>query len=312
MTQEKNYIAIKANPLVSIITLNWNQTETTCQFLESTKKLNYKNYEILVCDMGSTVDPGPSIFRGNYPNTRLLKMDDAIKVSGGVNWAVTQAKGDFILLINNHTEVTENLLEDLMAPLLTDKVLGVTCPKIRSFHNKDVIEYAGYKPVNKVTGANTIIGNKQKDKGQYDKRAYTHGAYTGAMMLRKSVIEHGGMLPQNFFIYFDDSDVSARIIKKGYKILYQPKALVYNKSSIAGSRKTAMQVYYTTRNRILYMRKNTNLAQFSVFMIFFAVFFLPFNVIQFTVKRQFNHLNAFFKAIVWHIKHWKKANSYSY
>lgn len=312
MVHEKTYISVKASPLISIITLNWNQTESTCQFLESTKKLSYKNYEILVCDMGSTVDPGPRIFSGNYPNTRLLKTDNNSKVNGGVNWAVKQANGDFILLINNHTEVTENLLEDLLAPLLADNVLGVTCPKIRSFQHKDVIEYAGYKPVNKVTGANTIIGNRQKDKGQYDKGAYTHGAYSGAMMLRKSVIEKAGMLPQSFFIYFDDSDVSARIIKKGYKILYQPKAVVYNKSSIAaGTHKTAMQVYYSTRNRIMYMRKNSNLAQFSAFMLFFSLFFLPFNVIQFVVKRQFKHLNAFMKAILWNIKTGKKSNGYN-
>ncbi len=312
MVQEKTYISIKAKPLISIITLNWNQTETTCQFLESTKKLTYKNYEILVCDMGSTVDPGPRIYNGNYPNTRLLRTDNNSKTTSGVNWAVKQASGDFILLINNHTEVTENLLEDLLAPLLADNVLGVTCPKIRSFYNKDVIEYAGYKPVNKVTGGNTIIGNKQKDKGQYDKRAYTHGAYTGAMMLRKSVIEKAGMLPQNFFIYFDDSDVSARIIKNGYKILYQPQAVVYNKSSMAlGTHKTAMQVYYTTRNRIMYMRKNSNLAQFTSFMLFFTLFFTPYNILQFAVRRQFNHVKAFIKAIIWHIKTGKKSNGYN-
>ena len=50
-------IILKENPLVSIITLTWNQTDVTCEFLESTRNFNYKNYEILVCDMASDIDP---------------------------------------------------------------------------------------------------------------------------------------------------------------------------------------------------------------------------------------------------------------
>lgn len=309
--QQKNYVAIKASPLVSVITLNWNQTAQTCQFLESTRKLKYENYEILVCDMGSAVDPGPAIYRGNFPNTRLLKMDSTGRASGGVNWAVKQAKGDFILFINNHTEVTETLVEDLLSPFLNDNALGVTCPKIRSYHNKDVIEFAGYKPLNIVTGRSSMIGNNQKDNGQYDKLAYTHGAYTGAMMLRKAVIEKVGMLPQNFFVYFDDADLSARIIKKGYKILYQPKALVYSKTALKNSGTTAMQVYYTTRNRILYMRRNCNFLQFFVFALFFTLGVLPFNLLRFSLTRKFAHLLAFMKAILWNIKTNKTNNTYN-
>ncbi len=309
--QQKNYIAIKARPWVSVITLNWNQTAQTCQFLESTRKLKYENYEVLVCDMGSAVDPGPAIFSGNFPNTRLLKMDNAGRTAGGIHSAMKQAKGDFILFINNHTEVTETLLEDLLSPFLTDSILGVTCPKIRSYHQKDIIEFAGYKPLNMVTGKSRLIGNNKRDRGQYDKLAYTHGAYTGAMMLRKTVIENMGMLPPNFFVYFDDADLSARVIKKGYKILYQPKALVYTKTALKSSGKTAMQVYYTTRNRILYMRRNSNLFQFFVFAMFFTLIVLPFNLLRFGIARKSGHIIAFVKAILWNIKTKKNANTYT-
>jgi hypothetical protein len=61
-----------AEPLISIVTLNYNQTPVTCEFLASTSKLLYKNFEILVCDMASDIDPTPVISAGNYPKTRLL------------------------------------------------------------------------------------------------------------------------------------------------------------------------------------------------------------------------------------------------
>ena len=298
--QEKKFILVKAKPLISIITLNWNQTEITCQFLESTRKLLYKHYEVLVCDMGSAADPTLQIITGNYPNTRILKTDPCN--DNGVNWAIKQAKGDFILLINNHTELTENTLDDLLAPFLTDKILGVTCPKIRSFHRKNEIQYAGYNAMNKLTGRKTIIGHKKEDKGQYDIPLYTHGAYSGAMMIRKTVIEQAGMLPRNFFIYFDDSDVSARILKNGYKILYQPKAVVYNRASLLPSEKSAINVYYRTRNRILFMRRNSNLLQFSIFLSFFFFLTIPATTTKFLIKRQFTHLQSFFKGIWWNVK----------
>lgn len=300
--QEKKYIAIKASPLVSIITLNWNQTETTTQFLESTRKLTYKNFEVIVCDMGSATDPGPQIFKGNYPNTRLLQADITLKSSGAAKWAVTQAKGDFILFMNNQTEVTENLVEELLTPLLEDSALGVTCPKIYSYRNKNIIEYAGCKPVNVLTGKSNIVGHREKDKGQYDKKAYTSGVFSGAMMIRRNVIEKGGVLSQNFFVYFDDTEISNRILKTGYKILYQPKAIVYSKYSVANKRKTAMEVYYNTRNRILAMRNNTSAVHFVAFLIFCSLFYIPANIIRFTATWQFGHLKAFFKAITWNLK----------
>lgn len=309
--QGKQYISVKATPLISIITLNWNQTDITCQFLESTKKLNYKNYEILVCDIGSAVDPTLQIMRGNYPNTRVLKADAYARSGNDINWAVSQAKGDFILLINNNTEVTENVLDDLLVPFLSDSFLGAASPKIRSYHRPGIIQYAGYRRTNIITGKNSIIGEKKEDRGQFDKPAYTHGAYSGAMMLKKSVIEENNdVLIQNFFIYFDDSEVSARILKKGYRILYQPKAVVYSKDAVISDKKSAIQVYYTTRNRILFMRRNAGAIQLFVFFTVFILLGIPVTSLKFLAKRQFAHLQSYFKAIYWNFKRmrftWKR------
>lgn len=298
--QEKKLIHVKAKPLISVITLNWNQTELTCQFLASAGKLTYPHYEILVCDLGSATDPTAQITAGNYPNTRILKTD--AYDGNGVNRAIQQAKGDFILLINNHTVLTENALENLLHPFLTDSFLGITCPKICSFYKRNEIQYAGYKSLNILTGRKTIIGHKEKDKGQYDTPLYTQGAYSGAMMFRKTVIEQAGMLPGNFFIYFDDADVSARILNKGYKILYQPKAIVYNKEPLFPSERSAINVYYNTRNRIRFMRNNSGVLQFSAFLTYFLVLAVPVTTIRFLIKGQFRHLQSFFKGIWWNIK----------
>src|SRR5256885_12511417 len=107
-------------PLVSIVTLTWNQTRITCEFLESTRNLTYKNYEILVCDMGSEIDPTDQINAGNFPNTKVLRSEKNLGFTGGNNWGIRQARGSFIFIVNNDTEVTPDLLDVLIEPFYKD------------------------------------------------------------------------------------------------------------------------------------------------------------------------------------------------
>jgi GT2 family glycosyltransferase len=292
---------LKDNPLISIVTLTWNQTEITCQFLESTRNLTYKNYEILVCDMGSAVDPSSRIEMANYPNTRVLRSEKNLGFTGGNNWGIRQAKGDYIFIVNNDTEVTPDLLGVLLEPFYSDATIGVTCPKIRFFSQPEMIQYAGFNPINTLTGRTTAVGSKEIDNGQCDVSGYTHGAHGCAMLVSREVIDKVGIFPENFFIYYEEWDWSARILKAGYHIYYQAKGLIYHKESVTMGKQSAIKVYYHTRNRILYMRRNTKWNQFAVFITFFVLFSAPKAVVTYVVKRQFGHLKSFVKGATWNL-----------
>lgn len=292
----------ESEPLISIITLNWNNTDLTLAFLESTRKLTYKNYEILVCDMNSDVDPTEVINNGNYPNTKVLKSDKNLGWGPGNNWGIKQASGDFYFVVNNDTEVTPDLLDLLIAPFFDARYndeVGVTCPKIKYFENPDIIQYAGFSPINNLTGRNSSIGSYQVDKGQFDKSYYTFSAHGCAMLLKKEVIEKVGMFPEKFFIYYDEMDLSARILKKGYKILFEGKAVIYHKESMAMGKKSSLKTYYHTRNRILYMRRNTNLLQYIFFITFFLLVSTPKAMVKFIAEKKMDHLKSFLKGIRW-------------
>ena len=84
-------------PFVSIITLNWNNLDLTLQFLESCRQITYPNFEILVCDMNSDLDPTETILAGNFPNTKVLKSPKNLGWGPGNNWGIKQAKGEFYL-----------------------------------------------------------------------------------------------------------------------------------------------------------------------------------------------------------------------
>lgn len=288
-------------PLVSVITLNYNQAKVTCEFLESCRHLLYSNYEILVCDMASQTDPTPLITAGNYPRTRLLLSPDNLGFAGGNNWGIARAKGDYIFIVNNDTEVTPDLLHKLIAAFDKDPSIGVVCPKIKYWDSPDTIQYAGFNRMNLITGRTSTIGDKEKDLGQHDKPGATWGAHGCAMMVKREVIDKVGSFPSKFFLYYEEWDWSARIIKAGYKIWYEPSAVIYHKESMSVGKNNPMKVYYHTRNRILYMRRNTNAGQLLLFSLFFTFFTAPKAIITFAATRQFAQLRNFIKGAVWNL-----------
>jgi hypothetical protein len=294
-------------PLVSIITLNYNQAEVTREFLESSRKLNYRNYEILVCDMASSISPATVFAASDYPNTRLLHCNENLGFAGGNNWGMRQAAGEFIFIVNNDTELTPGLIQLLLEPFFQNARIGVVCPKIKYFSQPDTIQYAGFKPMNKLTGRTTTVGDLQRDRGQYDVSGITAGAHGCAMMIRKEVIEKTGMFPEKFFLYYEEWDWSDRIQKAGYIIWYQSAATIYHKESISVGKDNPLKAYYHTRNRILYMRRNSDPLHLMAFSLFFTFFSLPKATLGYLLKGQFLQLKWFLKGVGYNLTHSSKS-----
>jgi len=292
-------------PLVSIVILNYNQTKVTCEFLESTRLLTYENYETIVVDNASKQNPVEEINNGSYPNVKLIISDKNLGFTGGNNLGISKAKGDYIFIVNNDTEVTPNLLELLLEPFLRDGKVGVTCPKICFFERPDIIQYAGFFPMNHFTGRTFAVGSREEDKGQHDFERETYGAHGAAMMVKREVIDKVGAFENDFFIYYEEWDWSTRIRKADYKIIYQGQAVVFHKESITMGKESAVKAYFHTRNRLLYMRRNTTSIQLFAFTLFLIFFIIPKSVVKYTVNKQVSHLKAFIRGLLWHVNRQK-------
>lgn len=294
-------------PLISIVILNYNQIKVTCEFIESTKHLTYKNYEIILVDNASKENP-TELIRSQYPHVKLIVNEKNLGFTGGNNVGIRAGKGDFFFIVNNDTEVTPNLLEKLVEPFYKDPSIGVVSPKIRYFSNPNIIQYAGFTEINPITGRNSVIGGKEEDRGQHDTPGYTAYAHGAAMLVKKEVIEKVGMLADMFFIYYEELDWSAHIRRAGYKIYYQPEALIFHKESITMGKESAIKAYYHNRNRILFMKRNSSPMNFFLFSLFYTFLIVPKSVIKYLVKGQMTHLKNFFKGIIWNITGAKYSN----
>ena len=288
-------------PLVSIITLNYNQTDITCAFLRSTQTLTYDSFEIIVVDNASVVNPTEQVRQLGYDNLKLIINKVNVGFAGGNNLGIQAAKGDYLFIVNNDTEVASDLLEKLLLPFSHDPKIGVVSPKIKFYDHPNVIQYAGFRPMNPLTGRTGAVGGRELDRGQYDTAGETYGAHGAAMMIKREIIETVGMMDERFFLYYEEWDWSARIRRAGYKIFYQPQATVYHKESMTVGKNSTLKTYYHTRNRILYMRRNSKSGEFLIFLAFLICFTVPKSVISYLWRCQFEHLKAFVQGLFWHL-----------
>lgn len=286
---------------MSIITINYNQAATTQQFLDSCAHLRYPAYEIIVVDNASEPALTDCLDLTQYPAVRLIRSAQNLGFTGGNNLGMQAANGSFFFIVNNDTEVNPTLLDDLLLPFAQNDKIGVTCPKIRYFDNPAVIQYAGYSPMNMLTGTAVPIGYQQPDNGAFNQSVSTSFAHGCAMMVRRAVVEKVGRFADRFFLYYEELDWSQRIKDAGYLIQYQPTATILHKESVSVGRANPLKTYYMTRNRILFMRRHGSWGQQLVFCSFFVSCVAPKHLLGYLLRGQFAHAQAFSRGMVWHL-----------
>jgi GT2 family glycosyltransferase len=285
-------------PFISIITVNYNQVQVTCELLASIRKLNYEDVEVIVVDNGSTEDP--RVIENLYPEVNLIMSDRNLGFAGGNNLGIKVASGDYLFFVNNDTELNPDILEHMIARFEMDNDIGMVSPKIKYHSQPELIQYAGYTEINSSTGRNRTVGYKEKDNGQYDMARATYYGHGAAMMIKREILKDVGMMPEDFFLYYEELDWCEQIKRTGYKIYYEPKAEIYHKESISVGKISPLKTYYMTRNRILFMKRNASWSNFLIFIFFFTFFSVPKSLLMYSLKREKEHLKAFTNGIHWH------------
>jgi len=288
--------------LISVISINYNQTAVTFKMLDSFRKSGYRDVQIIIVDNASN-DRSIDEITEKYPEVVYVNSPENLGFAGGNNLGLKQAQGEFILFLNNDTEVTDGFLEPLLMKLREDDRIGMVCPKIRFFFNPDTIQFAGYTELNKVTIRNNLVGYRQKDTGQFDTERKTPLGHGAAMMVKREVIEKVGPMAHIYFLYYEELDWCTRISKAGYDIWYVPDSLVYHKESITTGKMSPLKIYYLTRNRILFTRRNTKGFSFLISLLYQVFIAGPKNTLLYLVKGKFSLLLAFCKGYLWHLSH---------
>jgi len=296
-----NQVKRRYYPLVSIVTVNYNQSEVTCAMIESLNLITYPNIELIVVDNASKED-SPLIIKQRFPSVDLIMNPINYGFAAGNNFGIMKSRGKYVLLLNNDTMLTPGFLEPLIEKMESDSSIGVVSPKIRFFHTPNTIQYAGYTIMHPYTLRNFSIGFNEVDKGQYDTDRETPYAHGAAMLVSMDVIMKVGMMSYIFFLYYEEADWCEQIKKSGYKIWYVHNSLVYHRESISTGRMSAMKIYYLNRNRLVFMRRNLKGLIFYKAIIYQFFIAIPKNALKYLMKGNLKLFHAYYKAIGWHLK----------
>ncbi|SFP94446.1 glycosyltransferase family 2 protein [Parafilimonas terrae] len=287
-------------PLISIITINYNNADITAALLRSVLCLEYTNIEVIVVDNASKENPAEKL-KSILPSVKIILSDKNLGFAGGNNLGIKQAKGDYLFFVNNDTELTPTILGGLLEIFRDYPDAGVVSPKFHYYYAPGTIEFAGYNAVNTFTARNSMIGCRTKDEGQYDTISKTNYGHGGGMMVSRRVIEEVGPMPEVYFLYYEEFDWCEQIKKKGFNIYYQYKSLIYHKESMTVGKTSTLKTFYLNRNRILFMRRNVKGISFLGFAFYYTFFTLPKNTVGYLLKKETDHLKAFWKGVAWNL-----------
>jgi len=288
-------------PLVSIVAVNYDHPQVTCDFIESLHKITYPNFEVIIVDNKSPNDD-PGIIKERFPNVILYESHLNWGFAGGNNQGIMRAKGEYVLLLNNDTIADPNFMEPLVEKLETNPQIGAVSPKIRFFYDPEIIQYAGFHPINRLTVRNSAIGFREKDQGQFEEDSETAYAHGAAMMVPMRVIKEIGLMSYIFFLYYEEADWSYRIKKAGYQIWYVHNSLVYHKESVSTGKLSTLKTYYLNRNRLVFMRRNIEGRDFYLGIVYQLAIAIPKNIVVFLMKFKLGYVYAYLRAIGWHLK----------
>ena len=250
---------------VSIVILNWNGRKYLQQFLPSVLSTSYDNYEVIIADNGST-DDSISFLETNYPAIRLIRFTENYGFAKGYNEALKQVQSDYYLLLNSDVEVQANWLQPMVSLLESNKNIAACQPKILSYKNKTVFEYAGaaggwLDKYGYPFAKGRVFDITEEDKGQYDQTEPIFWASGAALFIRPAIFHQMKGFDEYFFAHQEEIDLCWRIQLAGHKIYSCPASIVYHVGGGTLPRGNSLKTYLNFRNNRIMMSKNLPFAK---------------------------------------------------
>jgi len=204
-------------PKISIIIVNYNGKTLLEKCLESLFKVNYDNFEVILVDNNST-DETVDFIKKNYPSIILIKLDSNKGFAEPNNIGSKIAKGEHLLFLNNDTIVTPNFISELVKVIENDTKIAICQSLLLKLDGSidssgDFIDKLG------------VVYNSKTKTDEIREISSARGA---SMIIRKKIFKELNGFDEKFFVSFEDVDLGWRTWISGYKVVINPKSIVYH------------------------------------------------------------------------------------
>lgn len=266
---------------VSVVIPNYNGEKYIKKCLDSLMVQSLKPDEIIVVDNNST-DGSLELLNNDFRDKIcIIALEKNTGFSVAVNKGIKASKGEFVVLLNNDTELDKDWLKELHSVIQKDNKIFSCCSKMIRYDNRNIIDDAGDEY--SILGWSFKRGDGKSIK-YYQDTEEVFSSCAGAAIYRKTILDEIGYFDEKFFAYLEDIDISYRARSFGYKNYYAHKAKVYHiGSATSGSRHNSFKVRLAARNNIFLIYKNMPIIQLIINLPFILLGIL-IKSIYFTLK----------------------------
>lgn len=291
---------------ISAIVTNYNgfQLGLLKDFFKKFLKNDLKNYELFFVDNASE-DASIEFVKRNFSKDKRVKIiqNPVNNMTQGINLALSQAKGEYILFLNNDTYFAKGALRKMVEFMDKNKAVALVQGKLVSFSDHKRIDDVG--ETMDLYGNPVTLGAGEKDKGQYSSQRELLSATGAASLLRHSLLKQVGMLDSNYGIGYEDLDLSLRLRLIGYKIIYLPDVLVFHRRGGSVSRSSEqirLRIKYGfNKNRLATLIKNYQISTLTKSLPTVIIIYFVTALFEIFYKRLWKFGLYRFKAIGWMI-----------
>ena len=237
-------VSAMINGCVSTIIVNWNGEKYLPKCIDALRNQKTIPNPILLVDNASR-DCSIEIVQSGYPEVQIIQLDENLGFATGNNLALKMVSTEFVALLNNDAIPHPLWLAELLKALKKHPEAGFVASKMLYHDKPDAIDRAGDVYTRAGTG---LLRGRGQPSTSYDRLEFVFGACAGAALYRTEMLTALGFFDEDFFILYEDVDLSFRAQLRGYKCIYVPDAIVYHVGSSSIGKDTRTSVYYSHRN----------------------------------------------------------------
>ncbi|MGZ3871972.1 MAG: glycosyltransferase family 2 protein [Mucilaginibacter sp.] len=265
---------------VALILLNWNTPVHTINCVSSLKLYcDERLFDILVADNGST-DNSLSQIRTQFPDLIYIENNENLGFAEGNNRGLIysmEKEYTYSLVMNTDTLVDEDIVYKLTEHLKYHPSAAAVQPAIYWMHDKTKI-WNGKGGFNRILGLTSSNRTVPGNSAMFENADWITGC---CMLIKNNALVYSGLFNSNFFLYYEDVDLSFRLRDAGYQLHYLPSCKMYHEASVAakvGVKKKEGNIspiihYYISRNRVWLLRRYGKPLYYPIYFIGSAIYY---------------------------------------
>jgi len=240
-------VKLSDSPAISIIIPHLAGVKILCDCLSSLEKQTFSNFETIVVDNASS-DGSLAIALSRFPRVRSVKLKENRGFAGAANAGLNAARAGNLAFINDDVVLKPNWIENTFTALSSYPGAGAATGKLLDAGQPGHISSAGNYLL--PTGFGRDRGVGEADLERFAEGGEVFWGSGAACLIRRSVFEKIGTWDEDFFSYYEDTDLGLRARMAGFTCIYVPEAVGFHIGGATGGRKPAERSALCTRNAV--------------------------------------------------------------